>query len=276
MTYRLVCAFVGAATFGAACAPAKGDASGTGSENSGGDGDSGDGDATGDGDEVYLGTGANSGAGGNILAGAGGSAGDGDSVGSGGTSVGSGGTSEGPPQHGDGGAPAGVGGSTQGAGGAADGNGGSTSVTSCTPNDAGGFVAMGETVFDERTCLTWMRDNTTGDPYAEAVAYCDALVLGNYDDWRLPTAGEVTTIFKCDGMWPPIDDTVFNVMGDGIWTTTETGTIAGDLPKVCGAGQSSGSFYDFGQVGGQNTRCVRGTSDVPDRSDCTTNPAICP
>lgn len=141
--------------------------------------------------------------------------------------------------------------------------------------EAGTFVVNGETVLDERTCLTWMRDNTTGDGYSAAVAYCEALSLGGYDDWRIPTAGEVVTIFKCDGMWPPIDDTVFNVMGDGIWTSTETGTIAGDLPKVCGAGQSSGSFYDFGQVGGQNTRCVRGASTVPDRDDCISNSTIC-
>lgn len=155
------------------------------------------------------------------------------------------------------------------------GAGGSISTVECTPKENGAFVVSGETVYDEKTCLTWMRDNTTGDPYDEAVQYCENLVLGGYDDWRLPTAGEVTTIFKCDGMWPPIDDTVFNVMGDGIWTSTESGTTAGDLPKVCGAGQSSGNYYDFGQVGGQNTRCVRGASTITDRLDCKTNTVIC-
>lgn len=272
MTYRLACALVGAAVFSAACSPAEGDASGNDSEGSTGDGGSGDGNSAGDGDEVYLGTGAQSGAGGNILAGSGGGVGDGDIEGD---RAGGGGEGD-PPAQGSGGTLGGSGGAAPGTGGAADASGGTTSATDCTPNESGTFVAVGETVLDERTCLTWMRDNTTGDPYAEAVAYCEALVLGGYDDWRLPTAGEVATIFKCDGMWPPIDDTVFNVMGDGIWTSTETGTVAGDLPKVCGAGQSSGSYYDFGQVGGQNTRCVRGTSEVPDRSDCVTNSVICP
>lgn len=160
-----------------------------------------------------------------------------------------------------------------GSGGA--GAGGSGGATDCTPNPAGTFMVDGEVVFDETTCLTWMKANTSGDPYAEATAYCDGLTLGGYDDWRIPTAGEVVSIFKCDGTFPPVED-VFTVSGDGIWTTTETGTVAGDLPKVCGAGQSSGQFYDFGQVGGQNTRCVRGAITLPDRPDCKTVTAICP
>jgi hypothetical protein len=133
----------------------------------------------------------------------------------------------------------------------------------------------GEVVFDERTCLTWQKSDTQGQDYATAEAYCAGLVLSGYDDWRLPTAGEVVGIFKCDGTFPPVEN-VFEVGGDGIWTTTETGTLAGDQPKVCGAGQNSGQFYDFGKVGPQNTRCVRGPITLPDRTDCITNTQICP
>ena len=145
----------------------------------------------------------------------------------------------------------------------------------CTPNPGGGFVDQGEVVLDEVTCLSWMKQNTSGDPYVEADAYCAALDLGGYDDWRLPTAGEVVSIFKCDGTFPPVED-IFVVSGDGIWTTTESGSVAGYEPKVCGAGQSSGQYYDFGKVGGQNTRCVRGVSALPERTDCKTNSQICP
>jgi len=224
--------------------------------------------------------------------GTGGSANSGGTPGSGGANVGSGGaasggaTSSGGADAGSGGEAAAGGAASGGAasGGAAsgggDGSGGASSGGSggdddCTPNPSGTLVEQGDVVLDEATCLTWMKANTSGDPYAEAVAYCDALSLGGYDDWRIPTAGEVVSIFKCDGTFPPVQD-VFEVMGDGIWTTTETGTVAGDLPKVCGAGQSSGQFYDFGQVGPQNTRCVRGAITLPDRTDCKTVTAICP
>jgi hypothetical protein len=185
-----------------------------------------------------------------------------DGGGAGGTTAGSGGSTAG--------GGTGSGGSTAGGG---TGSGGSAGG-GCTPKPTGTFMVTGEVVFDEKTCLTWMKTNTSGDPYAAADTYCMGLSLGGYDDWRLPTAGEVVSIFRCDGMYPPTFD-VFTVMGDGIWTTTLSGTIAGDEPKVCGAGQASGQYYDFGKVGGQNTRCVRGATTLPDRTDCKTNNAIC-
>jgi|GEM_PF-1705138 len=230
------------------------------------------------------------GAAGGTAGGTGGAAASGGAIGSGGVpstggTPGSGGTSGGAAGTGSGGSASGgtsggtgSGGSSGGAtgtGGASSDSGGSGTASDCTPNPAGTFVVSGEVVFDETTCLSWMQENATGQPYAEATTYCADLSLGGYEDWRIPTAGEVVSIFKCLGTFPPVED-VFTVVGDGIWTTTETGTIAGDLPKVCGAGQSSGQYYDYGQVGPQNTRCVRGESTLPDRTDCKTNTSICP
>lgn len=154
-------------------------------------------------------------------------------------------------------------------------SGGAPSTGDCVPDPNGTFVVDGEVVFDETTCLTWMQADVSGHPYVEAEVYCAELTLGENDDFRLPTAGEATTLFHCNGTYPPVYE-VFLAQFDGIWTTTETGTIAGDEPKVCGAGQASGQFYDFGKVGAQNTRCVRGPTTLPDRADCKTNNQVCP
>ena len=207
------------------------------------------------------------------VAGANSSGGGGTSNGSGGAAGMSGGGSAG--GTGMGGGSSGMGGGTSGSSGSGGSSGGTGGTGGgCTPKPTGTFVVTGDVVFDEKTCLTWMKTTTSGDPYAAADTYCMGLSLGGYDDWRLPTAGEVVSIFRCDGMYPPTFD-VFTVVGDGIWTTTLSGTIAGDEPKVCGAGQASGQYYDFGKVGGQNTRCVRGATTLPDRTDCKTNNAIC-
>lgn len=189
------------------------------------------------------------------------SAGTGGSPGDGGTSPGTGGG----PDTGAGGT----------GGGSDTGTGGTSGDSDCTANPSGAFVLDGDTVFDERTCLTWMQADVQGHGYFDAEAYCESLSLGGYDDWRLPTAGEIVSIFKCDGTYPPVVE-VFTAGGDGLWTTTESGTIAGDEAKVCGAGQNSGQFYDFGKVGAQNTRCVRGAVTLPDRTDCLANNQICP
>jgi Protein of unknown function (DUF1566) len=198
-------------------------------------------------------------------------AGGGGGAGTGGTG---GGQSGGGGAGGVAGGSGGSAGASGGSAGASGGSAGSGGTGNCTPNPAGALMPGDGVVFDPKTCLTWMKSNTSGDPYVAADAYCAGLSLGGYDDWRLPTAGEVVSIFKCDGMYPPVF-AAFEVMGDGIWTTTLSGTIAGDEPKVCGAGQSSGQFYDFGKVGGQNTRCVRGPVTLPDRPDCKTNTMIC-
>ncbi len=158
-------------------------------------------------------------------------------------------------------------------GGAGQGTGGA-SAEECTPDAGASAVVEGELVYDARYCLRWEKIDSVSGPlnYADALLYCEALTLGGLDDWRIPTAAEAATVFDCDGMWPHVSPP-YETSGDGFWTSTESGTIAGDKPKVCGAGQNSGSYYDFGQEGPQPTRCVQGPNTLEDVS-CKSG-AIC-
>jgi hypothetical protein len=45
------------------------------------------------------------------------------------------------------------------------------------------------------TKLEWMNPPGTSD-VAGALAYCDALVLGGHDDWRLPTIDELRSLIR--------------------------------------------------------------------------------
>jgi hypothetical protein len=70
-------------------------------------------------------------------------------------------------------------------------------------------------VHDLVTGLIWPR--TLGPDYhdqREAVASCDALSLGGYDDWRLPTLIEYQSILDWTRSNPAIDTTAFPDPGD--------------------------------------------------------------
>lgn len=182
------------------------------------------------------------------------------SAGSGGVNsggMGSGGT-------GGGGVDGGVG--TGGAG--SSGTGGSSPAEACTPEPSGAYVTKGDLVLDQRTCLAWMQESVSGMGLSAAKAFCEGLSRGGFEDWRVPTASEAASLMIRCGSYPPMDTTVFSLSGDGIWTTTESGSVAGNENKVCGIGQNTGQYYDFGPVGAQHTRCVRGTVTVPTVKDC--------
>lgn len=196
---------------------------------------------------------------GSVSGGAGGS-GAGAASGSGGTGLGAAGLG------GAGGSPSS--GGTVGVAGSATSAGGSPSGASCTPNANGTFVANDDVVLDAKTCLSWTKESVGGKGLAEATMYCEGLTRGGFSDWRVPTASEAATIITQCGMYPPIDTNVFTISGDGIWTTTESGSIAGPDAKVCGLGQNTGQYYDFGPVGAQHTRCVRGMGSFPMVKGC--------
>jgi hypothetical protein len=144
----------------------------------------------------------------------------------------------------------------------------------CTPQPAGQLVDMGDVVFDPRTCLSWMKAtkdmvNLNPDYPPDSLTYCGGLGLGGFHDWRVPTVSELASIITRCGKYPPEGpwDPLFEVKGDGYWTTTS----AGAPHKVCAIGTANaGKFYEYGTDGPQVVRCVRGTGKVKTARDCTT------
>ncbi|MBY4893578.1 DUF1566 domain-containing protein [Rhodobacteraceae bacterium N5(2021)] len=90
------------------------------------------------------------------------------------------------------------------------------------PNDDG-------TVTDEATGLIWQQaDDGERREWADALAYCEALDLGGYDDWRLPNSKTLQSIVNYSGTgFPAIDTSVFAITQDSVsldfWTSTTFG-----------------------------------------------------
>lgn len=157
-----------------------------------------------------------------------------------------------------------------GSGGAGSGSGGGGAGTSgCVPDPNGTLSVKDEVVVhDAKSCLDWMKVTKEGVNYAAAEMYCADATTGGFDDWRIPSASEFASIVTLCGKYAPEGpvDKVFELKGDGYWTTTP----AGEPNKVCAVGMlNAGGYYHYGTAGPQVVRCVRGTGTFKMVKDCT-------
>ncbi len=86
------------------------------------------------------------------------------------------------------------------------------------------YTDNGDTVTDEVTGLIWQKNEVlTTTTNSAANAYCDALSLGSYSDWRLPTSHELYSLVDLSTSNPPLSSTIFtnNANADYWWSLTQ-------------------------------------------------------
>ena len=72
------------------------------------------------------------------------------------------------------------------------------------------------TVSDNVTGLVWTQDLSDASmAWSEASGYCEALDVGDVDDWRLPNIDELWSIRDFSAGWPWVDTDYFYLVGDG-------------------------------------------------------------
>ena len=108
--------------------------------------------------------------------------------------------------------------------------------------------------------------------WEEAIAYCENLTLGGYDDWRLPNINELSSLVDYDTYRPAIYDVFQHTEDNFYWSSTsyidkiEKTWLAGyDGKKYAWVvnfyfGETEPSSYGFGyekSKGNFYVRCVR-------------------
>lgn len=124
------------------------------------------------------------------------------------------------------------------------------------------------TVTDNWTGLIWEQKNEGNDAltysYSSATAYCEDLILGSYDDWRVPSRREYATILNLGRLSPALDTNYFpffirtNPTDIYYWTSSDYH----DDPSQSWIMQLSFGIIEKGsKESPYKVRCVRGTPD---------------
>lgn len=77
------------------------------------------------------------------------------------------------------------------------------------------------TVTDNLTALIWQKTDGGEMSFENARSYCESLVLGGKDDWRLPASHELFSINNFDKVNPALDQTFFSRTAAEYWWTSD-------------------------------------------------------
>ena len=78
-------------------------------------------------------------------------------------------------------------------------------------------------VTDNTTHLQWQDDNISESmTWQEGIEYCEALHLGDYNDWRLPNINELDSLVDDTTLSPAIDSAFENTIVIDYWSSTSS------------------------------------------------------
>jgi len=118
------------------------------------------------------------------------------------------------------------------------------------------FTRDGSTniVTDNTTGLQWQDDVNISKNWTDAIAYCETLTLGTYNDWRLPNINELHSVTDRSKRNPAMNSAFQSVVSNRYWSSS----------TVVGAEDSA--WYVYFDLGNDNwynksnsyyVRCVR-------------------
>ena len=139
------------------------------------------------------------------------------------------------------------------------------------------------TVTDTATGRMWQQaDDGVRREWADALAYCEALDLGGYQDWYLPNSKELQSIVDYDKTsFPAIDEAFFGITQDSetldYWTSTTFGDIKSHanvivFGKALSKAGDQSEYTDWHGAGAQRSSIKTLTGQVlTDEDVCSIN-----
>ena len=110
-------------------------------------------------------------------------------------------------------------------------------------------------VRDNVTGLEWQQATAPGEKtWQNALAYCEALGLAGYTDWRLPTIQELSSLVDGSRTNPAIDP-IFSAVGHAHWSSTTVASYTDDAWRL---NFLYGNVYDNNKTDDAYVRAVRG------------------
>ncbi|HHE05625.1 MAG TPA: DUF1566 domain-containing protein, partial [Epsilonproteobacteria bacterium] len=129
--------------------------------------------------------------------------------------------------------------------------------------------SIAEIVTDSSTSLMWQDNTDTSDVakkrnWADAQNYCHGLLLGGYDDWRLPQIQELYFIAKKDSA-TPLGTPFEYAATDDYWSADISNDIA-TYVNFADAYENYVFIHEIPIIQPEkplkNVRCVRGETDI--------------
>lgn len=115
-------------------------------------------------------------------------------------------------------------------------------------------------ITDSTTGMMWKDDYKVQKNWSEANAYCEDLVMGGYDDWRLPAINELESIADYTRHKPAIKIGFDNVTSHIYWSSSTDVSNSNDAWYLL---FENGRSYTLDKSNSYNVKCVRTEQKKP-------------
>jgi len=112
-------------------------------------------------------------------------------------------------------------------------------------------------ILDQTTGLIWQKTEGGKRTWEKAIVYCENLVLGNYEDWRLPNIIELRSLVDRSKHNPTIDTAYFPDVAPSIYWTSSTPPSHNEYAWFVSF--YTGNVNNYSKSYSYYVRCVRGS-----------------